>query len=1256
MPPFDMEARQRAVALGALVAASSRRVTEFAAEPQSSDGELRWSASTLAAAFLDESTLLARPLDVAEAGALIGRAKVADLQERHLARVIDGRLEPVRTRRYRDLLRALGPDQVESLEELVRVARHEERGRLWLPAERAQLLHRQHAAANADTPSWEEISNASALEPRHRSGQEGFLLGVTDRSSSNWLKAAVSQTAAKLWCLLTTRHPGDDDAALTIWNEKLGDCGAALDAPSHLPWPLRERFVEACMHRVLNDPDLGDLASEEAKQLGGGEVPGELLPRPSVATPASVWLYWEDFDRRLNAEAFDETRHRLHAYLYVILQFDGSGAPTGERFSRIIELAEAGPAKPYLIYYLAITLVRSRPEAIASLLTRASTAPFGLLLLADMDIVEVSMMDGAESRHARVHARRLLLVREAMPLLLKTLANEMSAPTSDAAVVPSLDLLRGLARNVVRQHRSNVEEATRARQRHQEVFDIVVDGLAATPPPYRSFLGGNVEYTPLLFGECAAELVARLEIHFPAGESIEHLTVTQALLRFFREHKATFAAYSDGFRDGLETKVLDIVLRRYVQALKVDDHSSFAYFSRPEALFTLTWLHAACALFEGGRLDEWLSLPQLRTRLSAARAEDKDSANDIVSGAARRLSVHLEILLSLHRRVGDPSGTTDATRNGVRRAVEAAIERLVLARTKPSSGSVSLFDQSLLGIEPAERSRLVMATAGTVLRFPIGSRDRILRRWIERAKEPQVLLDLDKAITAEALRAKLKKRLAHATVVKRAMTDFRFYALVQMVHDAAAANHPELANRLLARGDKVTLRHVWRDQWDKTAFRSRLLLAYHSHDRPAIASLALPASTEGDTQATRDLRATLESSRQFYLALSDLESAPQAAQLSFAAQLAAEPSSSALAVNLFAAELRVAKLLKRAGARRDACEQALLHWERVTSGFTDRDSLEPYGSNNMFQALDGAELDDEFDRRWLALEADRRRRSDLLAVRVLNLVRRGLHEEAARTRHLAEVANGGVLPPELAEVASMQPAAIEDREQSRAAYQKQWNEIRGLPAHVLSHVVGVTESRELCDFLLKTHIDACLLLLRRRESFDLSGDEDRITDILVSFVEMQLLLIGWSSSDQLRGGASATGRTGSAGRRDWVVRSGVRELVVAEALALSALNRAKIQQHATKVANRYNPQGGGTTLVVVYYRGRKFDRFCGRYRSFVATELTIGDWKRESVSANSEPDTLSLRSCRLTLKRGEARVVQDHIVLDLGSADALGTS
>lgn len=1220
---MNSEVLQRAMALSSLVEGASTDPFRTA-DPDTPREELDWSASVLLARIISASRYLVPRVTEGEFELAIGRPRLDEFRAKGWVRIVAGEL-CVASPFHLDRTVRVEKSEEADLAKLRALLFDRSRRDLWISGAALKRCVGTHRRTFEATPS-SELLNAS-FEP-HRNGRTGgYFLKLEVGARSGWTNAIVPRAVARFWELLSTKHARSQQAArFDEWFAHLR-CArdAIVTAVGFISASDRATIVYTARERILSDADLGNFEQELATR--GEAVLDSRTTRfvpPDPPSLASIYAYWDD-----RGDGYDDTRETLHYLILIVLEHDSWRQG---QFDMTLRLIEAGEEKPYLVEAAAIYLRETCRSRIPWLLSRPRSLALGLALIAELRLTEPTMMDETEARDARVHQRRVLLFGEAMATAVATLLDD-AHPNTGAIV----DTLRALARRCVLPPNPQARRAANV-AREEELFALAVAHF--TQARRRGYIvAGQPDAEALILGEDFRGLMDRMRERFPKHEGPEKLKVGFELLRFLREHPHAFLALRAGGREELEAELGEMLLTTYheVLAIEADDASSFRFFFYSVAVLTLPWALLAVSL--SAQADEaflsWVRAQALSDKLAvAANMPDGDARDDVIAGVAVRWRGHLAVLLNAHSGSASVTSATRDERGKVRRHLEAEIERLVLAETDLAAGTVALFDRAIVStLDDAERAALVKQTVAVIETFDYGTRERIFKAWAKQTNDATTLIAIGEIASSKDVLEAVEQTVSSGSIIAAATDDYSLDFLLRTTFSAAVSNHVGLTQGLLAQGDKIPSRHPWRAQWDETAFRSRLLLAFHSKDRKTIETVPLPESA---TQPEKTK--ALGEVRKFYEALLDLDEDAERGRNAFRTLLAREPTSAALVTNLFAAELRVAKGIAEESQRRSAFESALRDWHRRAAHFP-MGSMEPHASLNVLVALDGAALDDEFDVTWNAMSEVQRGRLDVAQVRLENLRRRKLDTDADRLAESIRARFDGELPESFGLPASVAAKAVEAPDEPDHA--RNMALIRNLPASQLAKVVGQTGTESIADYLAEVHVRAALTFVRHKQSIETFKDEDAVNDVVSSFVGMQISPFNWNVSDQSRVGAR---------RRDWVTASSMREVAISEALRLRSVDHGAIQDHVSRLVGRYNPQGADATFLVAYFEGPAFAPFCERYEKELS-RLDFQGWTRRAVENKAE-DGNAVRRYRVHLERDGLKATQDHILIHMSHGNS----
>lgn len=1242
---------QRANLLGRLISATEYRDYHSSGETNFID-EATWSASSLAANMLKQAIWLAPPFHKDEAIALVGADNFENLLSLRLVRIVFDEVKPMLTvsQRY---CRGVSSENEADLDKLRKAIYNNNRGKLWLSDEEAVELIRFHRERHELTPN--EGSLLDSFESVKSNHRNGYILKPRHSGSKSWFQEIQPLACAKLWSIYINENIELESKEFIEWKNRSGD--SFFQSPSYMPLLHRNILLGIAMEMLNRDPNLGDLDYELDSPLLWLKDNDFEICRNS---PAEIHMLWQYLNTRLSSVDFDDTRMPISSIVGLVLKYDQLRFGDDAQVTKLIQIAVK---KPFLLQLITRGIDHNKPEAIAWLLIDPSTVALALSLLLELEIQETFFMDSLSSRDDRLHARRLWLLREAMPLAMRTITQSYATVSynKDVSIHCVLDSLRVVAKRVVRCSfkMDNSQHTSPAYEQAEEYFHLVIMEFRKAKTPY-SVSSGRSQNKPKLLMEMAPKLISELESHFPLSENVEFLKAATELLKVFHENQY---AENDKVNNLLDKQLGSIALMiysRYSSSFSLDARmQDYRFFSRSQALVDLFWGYTLCIFSDCAILKKFLDFSEIRIKLTGlASASDSDGYEKLIAGCSARLRVHLEILLRSYSAIRNIRTVSQIVRKSVSAELETYIERLVLGTTNPTDGTVAIFDRNLVVAILGDNSLelLIRLAVRTIQLFGDGENDSLVLQWIKQTNDPSVLLDIEKELVSSSQRHAISKKLTESSIIERITDEHNLTPIQDMVYEAAAANHIELAERLLVYGDKVTTNHYLRREWELVAFRSRLMIAYHKNDRDAIENLPIPASVQSERIVEIGKNQSPEQSRSFYLALIDLPINPKAAEISFNRQLSKDPTSIAIIGNLYAARLWIAKGIENWQKQRHAYEKALRWWQKARDYSSDHNTQLNY--QNELIGLDGAELDDEFDSLWFGLDESMRFRPKLINVRLENLKRRGNEVEYEKLQSKVRSYYADRLPPELNVPIIPDSNSIQESILTVKAHRQNWNDICGLPPKKIAQVLGQTDNRELTDFLLSVHINSCSEMLTRFAIFQKANAEDKINDLVVSLIGSSIDLFGWTIDGQSNGGESASGGgdglRGGIGERDWVIKRSRREVCICEAMCLDSVVESKIQEHIDKLIRKYNPQGVYIGILLVYYNGGNYPSFVDKYETCITNRITVSDW---SISVETTEHRLSKGSSKLYAFRSKVskdgvEVSLDHLLVDVSGSNS----
>jgi len=421
------------------------------------------------------------------------------------------------------------------------------------------------------------------------------------------------------------------------------------------------------------------------------------------------------------------------------------------------------------------------------------------------------------------------------------------------------------------------------------------------------------------------------------------------------------------------------------------------------------------------------------------------------------------------------------------------------------------------------------------------------------------------------------------------------YVLQQLVQERRFA---DMAKQALAIWETRSVPNL-NNEYDHHAalcFRMKLLLTHHEGTEDDLDAIAEPKlKSSGDY-----LKFSGYEEKRFYKALILLrENKSEKAYEIFQSQFLASPEDrSTLALNMFAARLHWADNTRDLQLKRKLYLDAIEEWltfEKKSKNSVDLEYIKDKIWYNKLHAF--GELGDEvqFDQIYSDLERPFQLRTDLLELRVKNLVGRKLHAQAETLLYQAEDyhrLSDGEVPDNILKL-----RALTDTIESTKFLQDQYLRILAKPPEDIIKLLPEYESRyaNLDEFVLRLLTLATGDMLNHINSVSDIGHEDKYTDLVRLSLSGKISTFGWHC------GPDRSGHPGSLnanlGLLDFTISGKHERIAICEALILEGRNTSELQSHQFKIFN-YDAVRS-RFYILVYYKGPE-KRFVTNWTNYKA--------------------------------------------------------
>ncbi|MDB4963436.1 MAG: hypothetical protein JWP01_3435 [Myxococcales bacterium] len=1079
---------------------------------------------------------------------------------------------------------------ITALSRLVGALNLQEREPLTLEAASAIELRDAHARAHSGTPAFDTVARLFGL---NNVTDERLIFRPKDE--------LLDRAAATLWLELTRDPTTTRASAFDLWFARVGGDGA-IDAAGHLAKAARSALLDEMVERLFAENDLGDYAAEWSRVLVDEEDLGASLGSPPQAPSGDdlveILPWWKRVDRLIGEPASGEMRSDVSSLVLAVIRHDPLDGAYASRGARIVRLLGCGHERVFLLRSVANAILRSRPEAIATLLARVELQRLGLQLLADVGIDDDAFVGWTDEQQYRRSQRIRLAWSEGASIALEVLAAlpiQQAAERMAQLLLPlAIEATADLTYTVQRQPRADAEV------RLEETLRLL-DALETS----HSVNGHQLRVLPKI----ATQLVAALH-RLTTDESVP-IGALRLLFGFLDVDPSAAAVAAIG------------VLRAWLT-------------SGPNG-----WSHdhRAVAAFAWDRVVRVVD----NTAFDAFVTTTPGQLEDDEWAVANRHRLLLRVLAKAHSGIANRNAPT-AAETARRDRIEASIisqlaANAPLEKYDPANVFGRLLEGSTIGTNVEE---LTFVAARSVDTFAPIRRDEAIDRWLGVSRDPVLLLRAASAMHAAHAREVVEGRLIGVDLVTELATESTV-SIAGMAEEAVSLRFLPLAKSLLAAGDTLFDNDRLRERWRDDSLRPRLAMLALTGDQPGFDALASTAKAGTDFQ--RGL-----------LAL-HVDQPAEAVRL-FKHLVRDNPRSAPAQVNLFSARIRMAGLLEPP-ERQQGIEAAIFEWKRAESSFReeDRERVAATAAYNMLLALGELARTHDFDATLQNLSPAVRYSRSVAALAIDTWKQRGADAKASALLAEAEAHHGRVEWIELlkAEMSVGAPTAtappvVVAVERPLNAGELRVGVLEALSRNPEQMAAIFGNATDLEGLLRELHVEAAEEMLLLEATLVDLRDEDKFNHIYAKLLAGRLRFLRWSVSEGSPGGVSdgtgaVKGTAGGEGWRDWVIKAGTQELCVGEALRCNGgVDPKYIEDHVNKLA-RYDPIGRSFAFLVAYIELAYFDRGVEKYRSAVAN-ATLVDFP---VVRTDEMVTgpIRLKTFRSVHRRTDTEITVHHLLIGL---------
>jgi hypothetical protein len=978
------------------------------------------------------------------------------------------------------------------------------------------------------------------------------------RFHSDLVREAGAGAAAELW--ISARY------SLVSWLTLVEQL-EWTNAPGLMPKDQRIRWLKEARELVLGHSNLGSVSDEAKRQATSvhrvvSEVPlstifGEIQEAPEE-TPLGPWKWWQEVAHAHRSacgfEGADSTRATLGAIVSTIMKQDvGPDGRLGTEARAVLSAA------PRHLWLMKEALAAIEDHHLPWLLLTLDHAPYALRRLA------VTRSEGAAPPEPGATGLGALVWQSAVSLFLSSVLNG-DAALAAAALADVLQVRSDDAIWAMRAGRPVARGAIRPDERWRIVS--------------RAFADEAGSFLPRAGSEFWASLLTRTRV-----EARERVPTAMLGLLVWVHSTAEAVNFASRRFPGAATRAGDIaaVVR---DVLKSEGSTYWTHSS--ERLPPGDWGAVFAALFAMGKVSTFPSpVGDLPLMASDAVLSDFDSSAATVDQLVR-LGEHAHRRRFLMRIL--MSGAQQLTATPPRATLCQAVADMIAndCVLDVPADRLDLFDELLehSGFSP-ESDDLFGDVLVFVEHLPEAQRLVLIGRLLAELRSPTHLLRLASTLPTARERALFDQKVADTLVQRFVNEAATFPELEHAVVAALNAARPEVARRILEYGDRKSKGTHYEDRWAPFSFRMTAALLYAEEKRAELTALQPPSDLKPGV-VRNDVWVAALGKRDLYVALTTLDTDPSASAHSLHKLRNRFADDPVVAVNTFAAEVRIAARAD-AAAQGDAYRRAMANWTAYHTSHPEQARLvEESASYNQISALLGSGETQSARLKLTGLDRSVRLRPEFVQLGVailMSLGERGGARELvveARTFHgdpllaqfdaLLQSIESGTAPEAATSWLSSKVWEPADRDLKAALFQ-----IRILSPQRQARVV---DSCSLEEFVARSALRAIVAMLDHLLVLRTDATEDDYTYLVGLTLNAGLGAHGWSCPGQTPGGSSDTGIR--PGERDMVYRLNNQPVALYEALLVKRNAAREIKHHLDKVVKYYDTAGCGLYIMVIY--------------------------------------------------------------------------
>jgi len=1110
---------------------------------------------------------------------------------------------------------------------------------LYISKERVKQLRKTHVKVYPNTPSINEMKGSEIIAEFDK---ENFKLKRGyDKSFWRFLE---DKAAALYWEEILAGSQKSDTVSLQQWLKKVRLFFSWSDAPRHMSPENRNKFLTAAVELILNEDDLLGWEQEllrlrlETDFLVENNFVLDVNLPDDKNNILRVFKWWgKPPIKGLVMNLHGGSRQQLNSLIYAVIKNDERDVASEDFNKWTIELLQNSNSRPYLTYIVAYIVRNSCPEAIPGLLLNRETISLGLNLLFELDFSGKFYSLPNSVRSKKIAEIKNNLWREGIELAFSPLLKvEKDDQVFKEKVIA--EVLLTLARKIEKDKKTSHDLEIK-----NNLLQELLNYLADLRLNIKEFASDNL-INPGIINTMALKLINNWKKELGKGRKPAFGGLPRAELKLMfwlfdlvrnttTEEWQTVKAFNNKEKSLVLQTIADTIINIYTCELKREIFTSddqelvVTWTSRQPDNLKLPWESLFIYLRQDNRLNEILIPINIRKRLKkiypipdGATKKSSRVIADSAEGKLKRkqawvykIRLHLSILINTQKKVS----INEVGKNTIKSDLEKTIVNILANFTIDDlcSGKTDIFDSFYERDLFTENEELFPLLAKMLTGFSKENYDKAVNKILSGTDDPVRFLILYQQVIDEASQQKIREKIFDMNLKEYLEEQYWLPEMEKALINSVNAGYTEIAEEIINYGDKILSQHPKQLEWQKLVYRIKLNLAFQKGDLEGLENISIP--TEKGVVAPEE---EFKSTKDYYKALVLLKNNPGKAYKIFDQLLYSKYLKSQIAVNRFAATIRMAEQEEELKKQMNLYRQALNEWDIIKKSLNENElhTIAKQVAYNKLLCYDYLKMNKEFDQLWDELPNQIKVEIDFLEVAVNNFLDRGQYDITKKLIEEKEVYYFGIdnkpsnkfqklkeqltnykrkhLSPQVVDEIAFKP----DLRQYRTYYQ----DILGFNPEEIAKVVS---AKALNKFLLDKIIWAGRQLLERNGVFADSKEENKYNDIMTSILKAVFSAWNWQVTDQPRGGRSSTHQQrktsqGGVGSRDIILSNQFsQKMAIVEAFRLkyNYLEKGVIEEHLTKIF-KYNSIGLARSYIIVYSEAGKFSGLWDKYINYLS--------------------------------------------------------